>query len=78
MELEAVSPGELSPSKENEATDELAEIRDLVSSFVRNRPVTGQKTRHDIVLRNLTVRGAGIGVSLAFSQVQCTIIDLFP
>ncbi|KAI0124768.1 ATP-binding cassette transporter [Xylariales sp. AK1849] len=61
MELDAVSPSALSPSKEIVATDEVAEVHDLVSSFVRNRPVAGQKTRHDIVLRNLTVRGTGIG-----------------
>ncbi|KAL7622416.1 hypothetical protein AAE478_007921 [Parahypoxylon ruwenzoriense] len=36
------------------------EIRDLVASFVQNSP-RAEKQRQDVVFRNLTVRGAGIG-----------------
>ncbi|KAI1371039.1 ATP-binding cassette transporter [Hypoxylon crocopeplum] len=35
-------------------------VRELVNSFVQNRP-GAEKHRHDVVFRNLTVRGAGIG-----------------
>lgn len=38
------------------------EIHNLVASFERNRPGTKHQ-RHDVVFRNLTVQGAGMGVS---------------
>jgi hypothetical protein len=46
--------GEIAKEEENE-------IKELVTSFVQNRPDDGL-TRHDVVFRDLTVRGAGIGV----------------
>ncbi|KAI1407230.1 ATP-binding cassette transporter [Hypoxylon sp. FL1857] len=36
------------------------EIRELVNSFLQSRPVAG-KQRNDVVFRNLSVRGSGIG-----------------
>ncbi|KAI0449071.1 ATP-binding cassette transporter [Xylaria acuta] len=42
------------------ATDEKDEIKDLVTAFVDNSQAGGL-TQHDVVFRDLTVRGAGIG-----------------
>ncbi|KAI1421487.1 ATP-binding cassette transporter [Xylaria sp. FL1777] len=42
------------------AIDEKNEIKALVTAFVKNSPIDGL-TRHDVVFRDLTVRGAGIG-----------------
>ncbi|KAI8945456.1 hypothetical protein F4801DRAFT_127004 [Xylaria longipes] len=42
------------------ATDEKDEIKDLVTAFVNNSQ-PGGLTRHDVVFRDLIVRGAGIG-----------------
>ncbi|KAI1737798.1 ATP-binding cassette transporter [Xylaria scruposa] len=42
------------------AADEKDEIKDLVSAFVNNSQASGL-SQHDVIIRDLTVRGAGIG-----------------
>ncbi|KAI0844484.1 ATP-binding cassette transporter [Daldinia vernicosa] len=59
MELVPFTQSGLKLSHEDAASDENT-IPRLIQSFLRNRP-GGNKEKQDVVFRNLTVRGAGIG-----------------
>lgn len=61
MALDLSIQGEQGPEQTHKFTDG-NDVRELVATFMRNRTAAGTK-RHDVVFRNLTVRGAGIGVS---------------
>jgi hypothetical protein len=56
------NPSQVGPGNEVVTTDE-TEIWELVTSFLRNSPGADEKKSQDIVLRNLTVRGAELEVS---------------